>query len=73
MTFHISTFANSQRKHVILVKLQLCVTAQVDNIRLKTSMSFSLEVLEALSDKNCWGLREGERGVVDQRCFSLKL
>jgi hypothetical protein len=57
MTFHISTFANSQRKHVFLGMLQLCVTAQIDNIRLETNMSFSLEVFEDLGDKNCWGER----------------
>jgi len=60
MTFHISTCANNQRKHVFLGMLQLCVPAEIDNIRLeKLSMSFSLEVLEALSDKNCWGGRGG--------------
>jgi hypothetical protein len=59
MTFHIGTFANSQRKHVFLGVLQLCVTALIDKIRLETNMSFSLEVFEDLSDKNCWG--EGER------------
>jgi hypothetical protein len=74
MTFHISTFANNQRKHVFLGMLQLCVPAEIDNIRLeKLSMSFSLEVLEALSDKNCWGEGEEERErEVDQWCFLLE-
>jgi hypothetical protein len=58
MTFYISKFANSQRKHGFLGMLQLCVTAQIDSIRLETSMSFSMEILKALSDKNCWGQRE---------------
>jgi hypothetical protein len=31
-------------------------------------MSFSMEILEALSDKNCWGQRERE---VDHWCFLL--
>ena len=47
MIFHISTFANSQRKLVFLGMLQTCVTAQIDNNKLETSVSFSLEVLEA--------------------------
>jgi len=66
MTSHVSTFANNQRKRVFLGMLQLCFTAQIDNIGLETSMSFSFEVLEALSDKNCWGEE------VDQWCFLLE-
>jgi len=74
MTFHISTFANSQRKHVFLGMLHLCVTAEIDSISLETSMSFILEVLEALSDQNCWEEGEGEEGErkVDQWCFLLE-